>query len=109
MEVMGVIGIVVLVIANLINLPWSFWLVTEQLETGWGYGTNVEMMALLIWMVEFVSIPAVIFAITYFILYNIDKRSQKPLETKSKVFTANVVLLSFLVLQIGITNLFIWN
>lgn len=109
MEVMGIIGIVVLGIANLVNVPWTLWLVTEQLETGWGYGTNIEMMALMVWMVEFVSIPAAIFAIVYFVLYRIDRRSEKPLKTKNKIVIANVVLLVCFVLQIGITNLFIWN
>ena len=60
MGIFGAILICALVIANLVNLPWTFWLVIEQFETGWGYGTNMEMMVLLPLAVEFLCLPVVL-------------------------------------------------
>lgn len=39
----------------------------------------------------------------------INQRSKKPLKVEKKILIANVLLFFFLSLQVGITNLFIWN
>ena len=113
MGIFGAILICALIIANLVNLPWTFWLVVEQLETGWGYGTNMEMMALLPWALEFLCVPVIIAALIYVILCFVPRIKSRYLRAEQpdnrKVFIINISILVLLILQILITNLFIWN
>lgn len=99
--VYGVVSIYVLFIANLLNIIWTIWLTVEQIKTGWGFGTNLEIGVLLPWTVEILCIPLIIVGIVYFIIHFF-----KP--SYIKIFIVNVVLFSILLFQYFITNLFIW-
>lgn len=94
---LGIILITVLSPANLINLPWTFMLAVEQLQTGFGAGTLLEVGVLYPWMCEFVCFPVLLCGLLYFMIFP-TKRATKG------VFIANIVLLSLLVFQYIITN-----
>ena len=101
-NVIGIISTILLGIANVCNLFFTICLLIEQIETGWGFSTNYEMLVLVPWMIEIVCFPVIVLAIVYFIL-NIFKKS------KHGLFVANVVLFSLLLCQYLLTNLFIFN
>ena len=73
----------------------------EQIKTGWGYGTNLELGVLWPWLIELLCLPVVITEIVYFII-NTFKRSS------TKVTIANMGLFSLLIAQYFLTNLFIF-
>lgn len=98
---LGVITAILAVMCNIINFPWTLWLASEEIQTGFGYGTNIEMAALFPWMTELLSLPFIVVGIVYFvtaILKGKRKRFLKP----------NVILYVLLIFQITITNLFMW-
>ena len=113
MGIFGAITWCALIFVNLVNLPWFVWLLIEQVQTGWGYGSDMEIMVLLPLAVEFLCIPVFFVALIYVVLCYIPKIKQNYLNSGQpdnyKVFKINVGLLIGFVLQIGVTNVFIWN
>ena len=101
MNVFGTLLSIALAFANLVHSLFTYWICVEQIQTGWGYGTNWEMGILLPWMVEFLSIPLIIAAIVYFVL-SIWKKSEK------WVFILATVFFVLEVCQIALLNLFIF-
>ena len=47
----------------------------EQIETGWGFPTSYEMMVLLFWLVQIISVPFLIFGLVGVIIGLIKKRT----------------------------------
>lgn len=86
---------------NLLHLPWTACLVAEQIRTGWGYGTNMEMMVLAPWMLELLCVPVLAAAVVYLIL-SIWHRGSRG------ILIADLSLLGLLILQFGVTNLCVW-
>lgn len=111
MAVFAAIVLCILMIGNLVNLPWFVWLTIEQIETGWGYSTDMEIMALLPIAVGFLSLPVLLVALIYIVLCLIPAIKQNYLNSVNnhKMFKINVILFIVLILQIVITNVFIWN
>lgn len=35
---------------NAVHLLWTVWLTVEQVRTGWGYGTSMELAVLMPWL-----------------------------------------------------------
>lgn len=101
MNIFSIIMIVLLILINLAHLLWTFWLVIEQIKTGFGFGTNMELGVLYPWITEILCSPVLIGGIVYLIIC-VFKRPNKPL------LITNVCLFSAAVLQYAITNLFIW-
>ncbi|MBO5321783.1 MAG: hypothetical protein J6B22_04150 [Clostridia bacterium] len=101
MNIFSIIMIVLLILVNLVHLIWSFWLISEQIKTGFGFGTNMEIGVLYPWITEILCSPILISGIVYLII-SIFKRPQKSL------LITNIILFSIAVLQYVITNLFIW-
>ena len=83
------------------------------MQTGWGYGSDMEMMVLLPLAVEFLCIPVFFVALIYVVLCYIPTIRQNYLNNarldNHKMFKANVSLFIVLILQIVSTNVFIWN
>ncbi len=88
------------IIANLTQLLWTVWLTKEQIQTGWGFPTNMEMFALVVWLTQLLCLPALILGAVYLILH-IRKKSAKWL------FVSNAALLTTLAVQYILINLFI--
>ena len=102
MLVFGAIVTLMLSIVNLSHMLWTWWLVSEQIETGWGYGTNMEMGVLYPWMTELICVPAMIAAVVYLIM--------SCFKGHSKLLLAlNILLFVCALGQFVVTNLFIWN
>ena len=57
-NVIGIISTILLGIANVCNLFFTICLLIEQIETGWGFSTNYEMLVLvpLIFSVNIVTL-----------------------------------------------------
>ena len=84
---------VFLVISNLFLIGWTIILTIEEIETGFGYGTNYEMMTLIPIIKQIICFPIVIISIIYFIKYR-DRR--------------NIILFVLLILQYILLNLFMF-
>ena len=101
MSIFGIFVIVALTLCNLAHLLWTIWLCAEQLQTGWGGGTGLELGVLYPWLTELLCLPGLLGSAVFFIL-SIFRRPQR------KLITATGILFSLLLLQFGLTNLFIW-
>lgn len=101
MNIFGSITAVFLTIANLIHLLFTISMTNEQISTGFGYGTDIELAVLFIWMFEAVFIPIIIASVVFLCL-NVIKKSVRML------FWTNVALLGILIMQYIITNLFLF-
>lgn len=99
--VFGGITIFMLSVANIVHLPLSVSIFIEQMQTGFGYGSNVELGALVIWLCELVILPALICGAVFLILHT--KRKTSPM-----YFATSAVLLSLLSVQYIITNVFLF-
>lgn len=97
----GIVCIVFLSIISLFHLFWTITLSIEQIKTGWGNGTSLELGVLYPLLIEFISIPflitEIIFLSLYFIKYKVPK----------SILIINVVLFISLLMQYAITWLFI--
>ncbi len=100
-DAFGVITLIFAAIGNIINLPWTAWLVAEQIKTGFGFGTDMEMAALLPWIAEVLSLPVIVLGIVYFVTMILKGKSKRFLKP-------NVIFYALLIFQITITNLFMW-
>ncbi len=98
---LGVICAVWLGICQLLHLPCTVGMAAEQWQTGWGFGTNMDLAVLYPWMVEVLSLPAVLCTVVFLFL-GLRRRPGKGL------VILNAVLLVTLLLQWLLTNLFMW-
>ena len=101
MNVFGAIVCQLLAIANFVHALFTWGICAEQIKTGWGYGTNWEMGALLPWFVELLSVPLILAGIV-FLTMNLWKRSEKV------IFVLCAIFLACEVLQIILMNLFLF-
>lgn len=101
MNVFGVITIALLSVVNILHLLWTVWLTYEQINMGWGKGTDIGMAALWPWLVELLCLPVLIVAIVFLCISVV----RRPLK---RILITNVVLLLAAVTQYVVTNLFIW-
>ena len=101
LNVFGAIVCQLLAIANLVHLIFTWGICAEQIKTGWGYGTNWEMGALLPWMVEFLSMPVILAGVVYLAMH-FWKKSEKA------IFIITAVFLGLEIAQIVILNLFLF-
>lgn len=89
------------VAADLIHAPFTLLLIFEQIKTGWGYGTDVEMFALYPWMIEFLALPILPAEIVFLILSIF-------LRPKRSVLLLSAILTGLLISQYVILNLFLF-
>ena len=99
-NVFGIILIVALSWANLLHILWTVWLTLEQIKTGWGGGTGLEMLFLAPWLIEVLSFPALVAEIFYLVL-------SARWETVRGVKITNIILFAMMVIQIALTHLFV--
>lgn len=101
-RVNSVCSIVSLIVAGLINLvhfPLFVIASAEQIQTGWGYGTNFEMGVLYWWIAEFLMIIPLLVTAALFVV-SLVKR-----DYRTKILF-NAVLFVLFVLQVVVTNIF---
>lgn len=92
-----ILGVIGLIVNGLIFLA----LFTEQIKTGWGAGTRYEMLTLLFWLAEILTLPLLLTEIVD-ILYEIFKKNSK------QMLIANAIILAVNILFIALTNVFIF-
>ena len=100
MNVFGVVMTIILAIANLLHLLWTVCLTLEQIKTGWGGGTSMDLGVLWPWLIEFLCAPALVTEAVFFVI-SFFKRPSK------SILIANICLFSAVVFQYVLTNLFI--
>lgn len=98
MEFFAVLLLIFLIPVNLAHLPFTVWLVTEQIETGWGYGTNIEMMVLLPWMIQALSVLVLLGALIYEIIAW--KKQYRAGLRRAALLLAAVALLQFILTDV---------
>lgn len=87
--------------ANLSHLLFTIWLTIEQVDTGWGYGTNLEMAVLLPWAIEALSIPLLLGTLVYEI-------AAWRRQYRNGLHTAVSLLAGSALLQFILTNVFVF-
>lgn len=100
-NIFGIILIVALSWGNLLHLLWTIWLTVEQIRTGWGGGTGIEMLALMPWAIEWIFAPFLLAEIVYLVL-------SAYLPSVKGIKIANVCLFATILLQYGLFNLFLF-
>ena len=99
-NVFGIVLIVALAWANLLHIFWTVWLTLEQIKTGWGGGTGMEMLFLAPWFIEVLTFPVLLAEIVYLAL-------STRWQTVRGVKIANIILFVLMMVQIGLTHLFV--
>lgn len=99
----SIISIIGLSFFNLSHIVFTISVVMEEIETGWGRPTSLEMAVLFPWMLEiFLGVPSIILAILSFSLL--------PKAKSNKVlFIFTICLLVLALIQMFLFNLFIYN
>ncbi len=97
--VYALINTVLLALANSCHLPFTLWLTLEQIRTGWGGGTGIEMAALLPILFQMLSVPVLLSALVFFIL---PTRRRAP----RGLTVATAALFFALLVQYGLFHLF---
>lgn len=90
-----------LALTNVSHLLWTCWLIAEQVRTGWGFGTNMELAVLYPWLTELLCTPVLLASLVYFILSCFYKPNRTALIINICLFAATIV-------QFTLTNLFIF-
>lgn len=98
-NILGIVAVIILSAINLLHFPLFFLALAEQVQTGWGYGTNLELGVLFWWLAEIVLSVPFILACVFTALSFIQR------DLKGKV-VANTSLICMFVLQIVFSNLF---
>lgn len=100
-DVFGLVALIILAIGNTLHLVVFLSMLSEQIQTGWGGSTNIEMGALYIWLFEvLVMIGAVVSIVLYVVSLVRGDRKSKAI--------ANASLIVALIAQVVLTNIFIF-
>lgn len=97
----AIVMVIALAAVNLLQLLWTVWLTLEQIKTGWGWGTGIEMLAIMLWLTELVCLPFLLVAVIYLILSFFRHQNRK-------LLLANSILFACAVAQLVVTNLFLF-
>src|SRR5574344_1450445 len=91
---LGVLAVILLVASNLTHAFFTWSVIAEEIKTGWGQPTNMDIGVLVPWLIEgLLCLPSLVVAVIYFILYAKNK-GNKPL------FIANISLTALAFAQI---------
>jgi hypothetical protein len=99
MIVFGAIVTLLLSLVNLSHVLWTWWLVSEQIKTGWGYGTNIFTLGLVPMVIQRLSIPVLLAALLFFVLACFNRH-------RKSILIVNLCLFVASLLQFGIFWLF---
>lgn len=68
-QALGILLSIPFALLNLAHIAFPIWLIAEDIRWGTVEGTGIEMMFLLPYMIELISIPLVIVQIVYLFIY----------------------------------------
>lgn len=91
----GIILMVIFIVFNLIHIYWPIHLIIEDIKLGAVHGTNIEMGALIPWLIELFSIPFVIAHLVYYLMFNKVKYIHKP----------DLIIFLIYLFQVGLFNI----
>jgi hypothetical protein len=98
---LGVLTIILLVASNLAHIFFTWSVIAEEIQTGWGQPTNMDIGVLVPWLIEgLFCLPSLVVAVIYFIFYS-KNQGNKPL------FIANLSLTALVFAQILLFNLLV--
>lgn len=95
----GILALIFSTLLNLVHFPLFVLVLIEQINTGWGYGTNLEMGVLFWWIAEYIMVVPLLVSAGLFVASMVKR------DYKVKI-AINAVLLVLCVLQIVLTNVF---
>ena len=101
MNVFGAIVGMLVAVVNLVHGFWTYCLIAEQIKTGWGFSTNLEMMVLLPWMLELICLPVLLTEVVYLVMSGFKRHNRI-------VLVSNIVLFSLAIVQYLVTNICIF-
>ena len=102
MSIFGIVSAILGAIFNILLALWTYVLTAEQIKTGWGGGTGLEILAVVPMLLSMLSVSAITVGAVYVLFTLILKSGSKP------TFITATVLLGTLIIQVVLINLFIW-
>ena len=96
-KVFSIILLIIFIGFNLIHLPFLYQLIREDIISGTVHGTSIEMLALVPWIIEIISIPCIIGQIIYLIILRKQKINDK----------ANLIIYILYIIQIVLFNILV--
>lgn len=98
----GALAFIGFAIGNLTHLIFTIMTIYEQIQNGWGYGTDLELFVLYPWAIEaLIFLPSIAAYILYILIF--------PKKTFLKwLLVFDTLLFGATIIQIVITNLFIF-
>ena len=100
--IFGILLIPALGLVNLSHLLWTVWLIVEQIETGWDYGTGISTLGIVPLLAQLFSAPALLAAVLFFLLACFHRH-------RKGVRIANICLFLSALLQFGLFHLFAFH
>lgn len=97
----GTVACILGVLALIVNFLVFLCLFSEQIKTGWGAGTHYEMLTLLFWLLEILTLPLLLIELIY-IVYELFKKNSRQMRI------ANTIILAVNIVCILLTNVFIF-
>ncbi len=99
---LGALAFIGCAIGNLAHLFFTIITIVEQIQTGWGFGTDLEMFVLYPWFIELlICLPAIAVYIVYILIF-----PNKPF--LKWLLVSDTLLFGAIIIQILITNVFIF-
>lgn len=81
---------------SIIHLPFLYYLIREDIVAGTVKGTGIEMLAIIPWIIEIISIPVILGQIIYIIIF------RKKINNK-----ANIIFFILYIIQIVLFNILV--
>lgn len=96
--VAGLVEMIALIACNILHGVWTYSVIAEEVKTGWGHPTNMDLFVFYPWILEFVSIPLVVAGIALFISAGVLKQPSK------KIIIPTAIIYGLYLAQVIVTN-----
>ena len=96
-KVFTLILLIIFIGFNLIHFPFLYQLIREDIVAGTVHGTGIEMLAIVPWIIEIISIPVIIGHIVYLLIFRKIKINNK----------ANIIFFILYIIQIVLFNVLV--
>ena len=100
-NVFGLISLIIGSICFFVNLVLFLPMLSEQIKTGFGAGTNIEMGALIVWLINGITIIPLIICVVFTVISVIKS------DYKWKIIT-NISLIALTVVMMVLTTVFMF-
>lgn len=100
-NVFGLISLIIGSICFFVNLGLFLPMLSEQIKTGFGHGTDIEMGALIVWLINGITIIPLIICVVFTVISVIKS------DYKWKIIT-NISLIALTVVMMVLTTVFMF-